>query len=176
MVSVETISIVFTGLSVSLAAFYYVSTLRNAQKTQRLALESRQTQIFMQVYQQLNSEESFRTFAELMNLECENYDEFLRKYDSSVNPNNFGKRSHIWWSYNTIGVLLHEGLIEPDLVFKLLGPLVVQQWKKWSSIIEEIRERENVPENLKMFEYLYGEMRKLREQMNYPEITYPATK
>jgi hypothetical protein len=111
-----------------------------------------------------------------MNLECENYDEFLRKYDSSVNPTNMGKRSHIWWSYNTIGVLLHEGLIEPDLVFRLLGPLVVQQWKKWSSIIEEIRVRENVPENLVMFEYLYREMRKLREQMNYPEIKYPATK
>ncbi len=105
MVSVETVSIVFTGLSVSLVAFYYISTLRNAQKTQQLALESRQTQIFMQIYQQLNSEESFTTWAELMNLEVADYEEFLRKYDSVVNPKFFGKRTNIWWHYNTIGVL-----------------------------------------------------------------------
>jgi len=34
MVTVETVSIVFTGLSISLAAFYYISTLRNAQRNQ----------------------------------------------------------------------------------------------------------------------------------------------
>ncbi|MCW4020706.1 MAG: hypothetical protein NWF14_05720 [Candidatus Bathyarchaeota archaeon] len=39
MVSVETISIVFTGLSVSLAAFYYISTLRNANRMRELTLE-----------------------------------------------------------------------------------------------------------------------------------------
>ena len=80
MVTIKTVSIVFTGLSVSLAAFYYISTLRNAQRTQEMQLETRQTQIFMQIYQQLNSEDSFRTWAELMNIECENYDDFLRKY------------------------------------------------------------------------------------------------
>ena len=47
MVTVETISIVFTGLSISLAAFYYISTLRNAQRTQQMQLETRQAQLFM---------------------------------------------------------------------------------------------------------------------------------
>jgi hypothetical protein len=40
---------VFTGLSVSLAAFYYINTLRNAQRTQEMQLENRQVQIFMQI-------------------------------------------------------------------------------------------------------------------------------
>jgi hypothetical protein len=55
MVSVETISIVFTGLSVSLAAFYYISTLRNAQKTQQIQLETRLAQMFMGIYNQFHS-------------------------------------------------------------------------------------------------------------------------
>jgi len=172
MVTVETVSIVFTGLSISLAAFYYIMTLRNAQRTQEMQLETRQTQIFMQIYQQLNSEDSFRTWAELMNIECENYDEFLRKYDSVVNPDSLGKRSHIWWSYHTIGVLLQDGIIEPELVYRLMGPLIIMQWQKWSGIIEDSRQGENVPESLWGFEYLYIEMNKLREQLKYPQIAY----
>jgi len=126
----------------------------------------------MQIYQQLNTEKSFKTYAELMNLECEDYDEFLRKYDSSVNPESYGKRSHIWWSYNTIGVLLQDGLIESDIVYRLLGLMIIMQWQKWSGIIEEIRKNENVPDNLLGFEHLYIEMNKIREPMKYPEIAY----
>ena len=172
MVSVETISIVFTGLSVSLAAFYYMSTLRNAQRTQRLALESRQTQIFMQIFQQMNTEESNKTWAETMNLEYTDYDDFLRKYDSSVNPDSFGKRSHIWWCYNAMGVLLEEGLINPDMVYRLMGVLAVMQWQKWSGVIKEFRKQENIPDALAGFEYLYTEMKKILDEKEYPEPAY----
>ena len=48
----------------------------------------------------------------------------------------------------------------------------MMQWEKWSGIINETRERENVPESLGGFEYLYNELRKLREQRNYPELAY----
>jgi hypothetical protein len=131
MVSVETISIVFTGLSVSLAAFYYINTLRNAQRTQQMQLETRQTQIFMQIFQQLNSEASMTTWAELHNLEFDDYEDFMRKYDSSINPENFGKRGHIFHGYNMIGFLLMEGLISIDLVNMLVGNMAVMQWQKW---------------------------------------------
>ena len=50
MVDFQTISIVFTGLSISKAAFYYISALRNSRMTQEHALETRQAQLYMQIY------------------------------------------------------------------------------------------------------------------------------
>ena len=57
MVTVETISIVFTGLSISLAAFYYISTLRNAEK-------SRKRELILQRHQSYSLEYT-RTFWEM---------------------------------------------------------------------------------------------------------------
>jgi len=41
IVAIETIPIVFTGISISLAAFYYINNLRNNQRNQQMQLEPR---------------------------------------------------------------------------------------------------------------------------------------
>lgn len=160
---------------------YYVLNVRNAQKTRELslkaqeqALETRQTQIFMQIYQRLNLEETYKLWAELVNLEISDYDEYLQKYDSSVNPAHFGKRAQIWYSFNTIGALLRQGIIGLDFVHQVqLASMVIVMWEKWENIIREIRVRENQPDMWEGFEYLYNEMKRLRSERDYPEITYP---
>jgi len=168
MVDYQTLSIVFTGLSISIAAFYYISTLRNTRKNQQLQLETRQTQLFMQIYQQLSSEESMATWAELLNDEFDDYDEYMRKYDSTVNPRHFGKRGHIWYTYNSIGYLLEDGLIPIDLAYKLVGTLAILQWQKWGDMILEIRERQSYPTYFEGFSYLVNELTKYHNE--HPEL------
>ena len=58
MSTIQTVSLV-------VGIIYYITIMRSQQRTrefalnaQEQALETRQTQIFMQIYQQLNSEES----------------------------------------------------------------------------------------------------------------------
>ncbi len=163
---------------------YYITIMRSQQRTreyalnaQEHALETRQTQVFMQIYQQLNSEESYRTYMELMNLEIMDNEEYLKKYDSSVNPAHFAKRASIWYSYNTIGELLRMGIVEPELLHRLtLGPLVIMMWEKWEHIIRETREREKLPDVWEGFEYLYKEMKKLRDMKGYPDIILTQAK
>ena len=165
---------------------YYLTIMRNAQKTRELTLQSqeltrkaqeqtletRQTQIFMQIYQQLNSEESYKTSMELLYLDIKDYDEFLQKYDSSVNPTHYAKRAYIWYNYNTIGELLCTGIIEVDLLIRLhLDTRVIVMWEKWEDIIRATRVRENIPDIWDGFEYLYQEMKRFRESKGYPEIT-----
>jgi len=160
---------------------YYLFIMRNSQRNQELtlkaqeqALETRQTQLFMQIYQQLNSEESHKTSMEIYNLEIKDNDEFLQKYDSSVNPAHYGKRAYIWFSYNTIGELLRMGIIELELLIRLqLDPMVILMWEKWEEIIRATRVRENIPDLWEGFEYLYDEMKKFRSSRGYPEITGP---
>ena len=128
---------------------YYISIMRNQQKTRELALnaqehatETRQTQIFMQVLERLNSEETAKSWAELINMKVPDYEEFILKYDSSVNPAHSAKRVHIWWTFHAIGELLRMGTIEHDLVHRLqLSHMVIAMWEKWEHIIREIRVR-----------------------------------
>ena len=160
---------------------YYLTIMRNQQKTMELTLkaqehtlEARQTQIFMQLYQQLNSEDTHKSWADLMNLEISDYDDYLHKYDSSINTAHYAKRTHIWYIYDTIGELLRQGIIEPDLVHRLsLSIMVVPMWEKWGDIIRANRMRESAPDLWDGFEYLYDELKMLRNRKEYPKITYP---
>ena len=159
---------------------YYITIMRNQQRTRELALtaqehatETRQTEIFMRLYEQLNNAETYTSWAELVNQEIDN-EEYLQKYDSTVNPVHFGKRAHLWYTYNTIGELLLMGIVKPDLIQRLsLDPMVITMWERWEHIIRETRIRENSPDIWSGFEHLYNEMVRLREERDYPKITYP---
>jgi hypothetical protein len=63
---------------------------------------------------------------------------------------------------NGIGLLLRDGLIDPEKVFDLLGTWIIWLWMKWESIIKELRARYNQPELYTEFEYLADEMRRVR--------------
>jgi hypothetical protein len=170
MVDID-LSIVFAGLSIAASIVYYASVLRNANKTQQMQLETRKVQLFMQLYQQLTSEETLKASMELMTLDIKDNDEYLKKYDSSVNPAHYAKRAHIWWLYNSIGELLRMGTIEHDLIDRLqLDVSVIVTWEKWEHIIKETRARENLPNIWGGFEYLYNETKKIRDMRGYPDI------
>lgn len=149
--------------------------IHNNQKNQQLQLETRQTQIFMQIYQQINTEEVYKSWAELVNIGKIDYAEYLQKYDSTVNPDHFAKRAQIWYSYNTIGELLRQGIIQLNLLNRLsLGPMVITMWERWEHIIRKTRERESGPDLWEGFEYLYNEVKNYRDREGYPGFTYHA--
>jgi hypothetical protein len=167
---------------------YYITIMRNQQRTRELALESqelarkaqeeaietRRTQILMQLYQDLNDEETNKSWAELVNLTVKDHDEFLEKYNSTVNPTHYAKRAHLWYLYNTIGELLRTEIIDIELLQRLmLSPQVIVMWEKWEEIIRETRTREKIPDAWAGFEYLYNEMIRYRESIELPAIEYP---
>ena len=61
-VTIQTLGILLTGFSVSLAAVYYTMTLRNQTET-------RQAQLFMQLFQLFNSKDWLSDNWELMAME-----------------------------------------------------------------------------------------------------------
>jgi hypothetical protein len=50
LVDVQTVGVLVTAASVSVAAIYYIFTLRTNQKNLKMNLETRQAQLFMQMY------------------------------------------------------------------------------------------------------------------------------
>ena len=159
---------------------YYISIMRNQQRTRELALkaqehatETRQVEVFMRLFEQLNDAETYTSWAELVNQEVDD-EEYILKYDSSVNPVHFGKRAHLWFTFNTIGELLIMGIVKSELLFRLtLNTMVIIMWERWEHIIRATRVRENAPELWGGFEHLYNEMVRIREERDLPKITYP---
>jgi hypothetical protein len=164
MVDVQTLSIVFTGLSIAASIVYYASVLRNANKTQQMQLDTRQAQLLMQVYQRMSTPEYVSDWAEILNYEWDSYEDFENKYGSAAHPKKFGKRASIWRSFDGVGLLVKEGLLDVEIVYELLDTGVIYQWMKWETIIKEQRIRYGFPNQSIWFEYLADEMYRIRHQ------------
>ena len=172
MASFEFLAVVLSVLGLSVSIIYYANVMKNANKTQQMQQETRQIQLFMQIYDDVNTKENLETFAELTTMDIEN-EENLQKYDPSVNPSLFAKRARLWYSYNTIGELLRDNIIELDLLHRLNVDInVIVMWEIWEGIIKKNRETQNMPDLWDGFEFLYDEMKKIREHKGFPDIKY----
>jgi hypothetical protein len=172
MVNIETLSIVFTGLSISLAAFYYISTLRNAQKAQKLQIETRQAQLFMPIYSTSYSEEHIKALEEVRQWEWEDYDDYMAKYGSEANPEAYMMYRKLFGYLEGLGVLVRRGLIDPSLVDDLMSGFIIRFWEKFEPYFVERRRRLNWPQVGEQIEYLYSQVRPIAERQ-IRELTTP---
>ena len=158
MFSLEVVAIFLSGISISVSLFYYANVLANANKT-------RQTQLFMQLYDKFVTKEFQEYFRTMIHLyEWTDTDDYIAKYSIVNNFEDSVVTSTVFHYFEGIGVLVEEGLIDSKLVAKLLAASVIQLWEKYESMILERRERSNRPRIYDKTEYLYHEIKKLRGQ------------
>jgi len=160
----QSVSYIAGASGVCIAAIFYVLNLRISQRNQELTLkaqqqtlETRKLQFVTNITNQLNSEEGHRRYIELMNMEWKDYDDFERKYGSDYNLDNYAKRMSVWQTYNTLGMLVREKLVEPELLYPILGG-VLNHWSKFKDVIKEQRKRYGSEDDLSDFEFLFNEM------------------
>ncbi len=91
----QSVSYIAGSLGLCVAAFYYALSLREANRNRRMTLTTSLMQNFI-------SEEGQKRFIDLMNMQWTNFDDYYKKYDSTVNPENFAKRNCF---FNTCEVL-----------------------------------------------------------------------
>lgn len=162
MVDYQTISIVLTGIGMMIALTYYALQIRNQNRT-------RQAQLHMQIFNELNSEGRWRDFLDAMySWEWDGYDDFQEKYGTS-NPDVYAKLTSLWWVYNSIGTLLYDGLLDAEKLYPLIGPMVIMQWTRWESVIMANRKRLEQPESFIHFEYLAKEMLRVK-RLGYRDV------
>jgi len=164
MDAIETLQTLLTFLtlfSVPVGVFYHIMTLRNTRKNQELQLETRQAQLFTQLYSEFRRPETLRLYFKALQMTWDDYDDFIKKYPLE----EWEKRipfMHISHFYEEIGVLLEEGLIDVNLVIQLIGSPFRLYWEKFEPIVLERRIRDNNPTYFDKMEYLYNEIKKLR--------------
>jgi hypothetical protein len=168
LIDLQTISVVIAAMSVVIGVINSILSSRRAEKTMRTTLETRQAQLFMQLYTKLNERELHSIGGEILNLwEWSDFDEFMEKYGPENNFEDFNKFSMVGTYFNGIGILVSENLVDIRLVTRF-GSVVNAFWEKIEPIIEDWRELYNFPRMLSDTEYLYNEMQKYIEK--HPEL------
>ncbi len=167
MVDVQTLGILITATSVTLAATYYILTLRINQRNSRITLTNSMMQTML-------SEEAQRRWIELINMEWTDYDDFERKYGSDVNPDNYAKRSAVWASCNVIGHLLRNNIADAETFYQSGGTYSLWIWEKFKPVILENRKRYSSSNAYDGLEYLAGEMLKIMRSHD-PSFEFPKT-
>ena len=150
---------------------YYLTIMRNAQKTRELTLksqenatETRQAQLFMQIYDKWSSTEYTEAWHLINNADFKTYEEMMEFYNKEEYRRAFGK---IVGFYEGVGVLVKEGLVDIRLVALLMTGTTTIFWRKMEPFIPEIR-KYGYPRAYIETEYLYDKLMKYIQE--HPEI------
>lgn len=162
-VTLQTIGILLTGVSLTVAATYYTLTLRNSQK-------ARKTATLLQLYQSRQNPESVSRFWRIMGLTWDNYDDYLHKWGPYENPEGTEELTLItssWNFFDGLGKMLREGLVDIDTVYDMFAHRTLMVWFKFETVIQRIRVEERGgagSDYLMNFEFLANEMIRLKKE------------
>ncbi len=147
---------------------YYITIMRNSQRNQELtlkaqeqAVETRQAQLFMQLYNAYLTKDFLADFARVSYIfQYENLEDWMKKYSSFVNLADYSTWARIGRFLDGAGILVKKNLIDMNLVDELLREPILYSWENMKKWVYEIREEMKTPEVWANFEYLYNEVRK----------------
>ena len=168
MVSLEVIAILLSGISISASLFYYSNVLANANKTQQMQLETRQAQLYSNIFNTYASKEYIRDFETTLIWKINTWDEFVYHcLDMENNPDDVVSFNRIIQWTEGIGVMARRGLVNVELLFEIMYGTYAQFYEKYEPYILEMRTRWNDDNILQDLTYLYTEMRKLRKKRGW---------
>ena len=163
MVTLDTVLQIIPALSVSIAAIYYAMNIRHQRET-------RQAQLFMQVYEAYRSPQLRKQYyAFTFQHQWKDYADYMTKYGPDTNIDAFTDHGALLGYFEGIGVLVKKRLVDIDMVNELLSPLIRLTWEKMRSMVLEARLTDDARTRLyHNFEYLYDELNKYIEE--HPEL------
>ena len=160
-VTLQTLLTYLTLISVPVGVFYHIMTLRNTRRNQELQLETRQTQLFMQIYGRLTDSYLYEEYMKIRDQEWDDLEDYIEKY--GVGPNVFD----IY--LEGVGVLVKRKQIDIRLVDDIMSSIVLGYWESHGSMILEMRENRGLPQIGEWTEYLVNEIQKVSSK-EHPEL------
>jgi hypothetical protein len=151
--TLQTIGILLTGVSVSIAAVYYTLTLRNTNQT-------RQAQLFMQIYSRFDDSDWLINWAHVVRQwEWTDYEDWYSKYSPEMNIEAARQYSSVAAYFEGIGVLVYKNMIDVDIVADLISRWITIFWEKMGPIIKERRIRYDNEYVWEWNEWLYNKIK-----------------
>jgi len=180
LATLQAISYIVGSFGVFVAAVYYVVNMRatlqvrrEAYRTQQLALksqeqalETRQAQLFMDLYKMCSGSEYMDAWDAFQNNKGKSVEELKKVY--SNDPEFRHAIIKFLWYYEGMGVLVKEGLLDIRLIALLMTGMIKQWWEWWGPVAKEISVEWNWPRYAIETENLYDELTKYLEK--HPEL------
>jgi len=156
MVLLQTVSYLIAAISFAVTCVYYIINLQNTQKNMKMTLETRQAQLFMQLYSQYYNKDWLEALRKTtFDIKFEGLDEWEEKYGPTTNPEAYKSMDLLSHYFEGAGVLVKRGLIDSSLVSDLLSEEFIDYWEKFGFMFKEYRRRSNNPKLCENQEYLY---------------------
>jgi hypothetical protein len=155
LVVLQSLSYTAGAISVILGVIYYMINLRETTRNRRVTLTNALIQSFV-------SEEVSRRWLEIMQAEWEDFDDFYRKYDSTVNLDFYAKRDSFFRTFDIFGYQYMSGYLDIGTLWTVCNEAVAFTWVKYGPIIDEYKARGVYTKHeFEHFEYLAYEMYKM---------------
>ena len=162
MVDVQTLTTMFGGIGIGVAAIYYIFNLRETMKNRRVTMANN-------IQQNLLTEDWQLRFIEVLNMQWSDFEDFKRKYDSSVDTKSFAKRQTVLASYDNLGTQYLLGALDLDYFKGIAAVGIIVTWLKFKPIIEAYRSWEYPVDSFVGFEYLANALLK-RYSVSDPDL------
>jgi hypothetical protein len=156
---------ILQSVSLTVGVIYYILIMRNNQRTRELtlkaqetALETRQAQLFMQLYNRWSDPEFAKIYVAARYKYTEDILEVAKKIFEPYNQDIHLPFHSLGQFFEGIGMLVRKKLINIDYVDELLSYRIVWWWEKMKTFYERERKLMNNPELYSNTEYLYNEI------------------
>jgi len=134
----------------------YINSNKRTQETRDRELETRQAQLFMSsMFDRLSSPEASKAESLLVPLRPKTVEDLQQIFD---NQELYTAWQTVWWAYEGLGVLVHEGLVDIRLVARYMGGTYKAEWEKWGPVYQLFRVAINSPRMCIECEYLYDKL------------------
>jgi len=158
MLDIPSISAMVAAIGVIIGVVLTVLQLRDIAKT-------RHTELIMRLYSTYGSNEFREAIIKVMNLQFEDYEDYVKKYGAWFSDEPAHKAmAMVGMFFEGLGILLDEKLIDASLTYKLFSTPIRLFWAKFKPLAEGLRKEFNDPTVFENCEYLYNEMQKREQQ------------
>jgi hypothetical protein len=156
---VQSVSVVVAAVGLLIAAINQIYTSRQANVQRQTEIQTRQAELFMQLYEQWKSPEFRLAVVQMVfHYSWDDINDFMERYGPQTNPetwvNVFIRQATF---YEGVGVLVEQGLIDINLVDRLLHNTIIYFWEHMGPILTEMRKNQALGEQpyYDSAEYLY---------------------
>jgi len=147
---------------------YYVITVRANQRNQQNQLETRQAQLFWNIYDKFETRENSERFLNILTRKFESVEEFNEKYGLENNPEAYHDMMYYANLFEGLGVLVRDGLVNIRLVALMMSGGVKRYWELYYPVFVAYREEWSWPRSFIELEYLYDGI--IEYGRNHPEL------
>ncbi len=153
---VQTLGVVGTLIAATIAVRSYVNSNKRTQETRERELETRQAQLFMQIYGKWNEEGFSSHWFDLRGTMWTDYGKF--KECILENPSKMNSLSVLVRFFEGLGVLVKENLLDIRLIALTMAGDTRSFWEQYRPIVGEWRRDWKHPRLMSETEYLYDEL------------------